>query len=74
MSLYREKLDRNCYLIEESDIDNETEWIKKDDVKSIIDNIESDVNEIERDLEKYAVFDALNNILTKVRKLSSNLY
>ena len=55
--------------------ERDTEYVRVDDYKDIIDEIESDVNEILDMLEEYDPRnESLSDIVSKLKDLSLNLY
>jgi hypothetical protein len=68
-SEFRKQIDR--YVTETED---GTKVVDFDEVNSIICTIESDVNEIKDELEKYNVFSEINDIYKLLDTLSDKLY
>jgi RNA processing factor Prp31 len=74
MSKYRNQITNDTVIAEQSDIDNETDFMLVSDVESIIDDIEKRVNEIYEKLEPIQGLSKIDEIKRLIKDLSSDLY
>jgi hypothetical protein len=70
---YRKDIDRATVLAEESDVDK-TEFVLADDIKGVLDSIETRVDEIRDRLSNISGLTEIDEIYTLVDKLYSDLY
>lgn len=74
---YREQIDNEAYQygdLADYEFDNREEFIPKSVVIQIIDKIESDINDINYNLEPINGLTEVNEIKEQVSKLSAKLY
>ena len=64
----------NAVIAEQIDVENETKFVYESDVKSALDDIENRVNEILSDLDGISGLIEIEEIKTKLKKLSEDLY
>ena len=77
MSKYRdEEISFYTYaeIVEDCIFEDDEEFVKDDDFKSIIDSIESDVKDIESILEPISGLDEIEDAKEKIKKLLEDLY
>jgi hypothetical protein len=74
MNLYDRQIYQNTVQAEQSDIEKETDFMRKEDVRNMLDEIERRVDDIRDMLVKISGLSEIEDVKEKLNSLSNDLY